>query len=47
MKKYAVTGTLYGAIVFAKTEGEARRMFHRFYNGMSILSVKEISFYPA
>jgi hypothetical protein len=46
MKKYAVTGTLYGAIIYANSEGEARRCFHKFYNGMSILSVKEIFYIP-
>ena len=34
---YAVTGTFHGAIVTAKSEGEARRLFHKRYNGESIL----------
>jgi len=41
MNTYAVTGTFHGSIVYAKTEGEARRAFHKKYNGESILSVKE------
>lgn len=46
MKKvYAVTGTFNGAIVFAKNEGEARRVFHKKYNGESITNVKDISYY--
>ncbi len=43
MKKdliYAVTGTFHGSIVSAKNEGEARSIFHKFYNGESILLVK-------
>jgi hypothetical protein len=44
MKKvYAVTGTFNGSIVLAKNEGEARKMFHKKYNGESILYVKDIS----
>ena len=34
---YAVTGTFHGSIVIAKSEGEARRLFHKRYNGESIL----------
>jgi len=44
-KVYAVTGTFNGSIVFAKNEGEARRVFHKRYNGESILLVKDISNY--
>lgn len=40
MKEYAVTGTLHGSIVYADSEGEARRIFHQHYNGESILSVR-------
>lgn len=40
---YAVTGTKHGAIVTAETIGAARRAFHKFYNGESILSVKQIN----
>lgn len=36
-----VTGTFHGSIVIAKTEGEARRLFHEYYNGESIVSVKK------
>ena len=42
-KNYAVTGTRHGSIVTAISEGEARRIFHKYYNGESILSVKETS----
>ena len=45
MKTYAVTGTFNGSIVVAKNEGEARRVFHKRYNGESILLVKDISTY--
>lgn len=34
-----VTGTFHGSIVYAKTEGDARRIFHKYYNGESILLV--------
>ncbi len=44
-KVYAVTGTFNGSIVFASSEGEARRVFHKKYNGESILLVKDISTY--
>jgi hypothetical protein len=44
MKKiYAVTGTLNGSIIEAINEGEARSIFHKKYNGESILYVKDIS----
>lgn len=46
MKKvYAVTGTFNGAIVVALSEGEARRRFHKKYNGESITHIKDISDY--
>lgn len=45
LKVYAVTGTYHGSIVYAYTEGEARRSFHKQYNGESILVVKDISTY--
>jgi hypothetical protein len=46
MKKiYAVTGTFNGSIVVAINEAEARKMFHKKYNGESILYVKEIGNY--
>jgi hypothetical protein len=46
MKKvYAVTGTFNGSIIFAENEGQARRVFHKKYNGESILIVKDISNY--
>lgn len=36
---YAVTGTFHGSLVEAHSEGEARRIFHRYYNGESITHV--------
>jgi hypothetical protein len=39
-KAYAVTGTFHGSIVFAYSEGAARRAFHKAWNGESILYVK-------
>jgi hypothetical protein len=46
MKKvYAVTGTFNGSIVFASSEGEARRVFHKRYNGESITHIKDITDY--
>ena len=36
---YAVTGTFHGSIIEAETEGEARRIFHKHYNGESITHV--------
>jgi len=43
---YAVTGTFHGSIVYAGSEGDARRTFHRNYNGESILTVKRIYVLP-
>jgi len=43
MNTYAVTGTLHGSIVIADSEGDARRIFHKYYNGESILTVKLLS----
>lgn len=45
MKIFAVTGTFHGSIIKVKSEGEARRTFHTYYNGESILVVKDISNY--
>lgn len=42
---FAVTGTFHGSIVQAESEGEARRIFHKHYNGESILYIKNISHY--
>lgn len=49
MKTFVVTGTYHGAIIYAKTEGEARRLFHKQYNGESIvyLTVKPDGFFYA
>ena len=44
-KFYAVTGTLHGSIIEAINEGQARSIFHKAYNGESILIVKDISNY--
>lgn len=40
MKTFFVTGTYHGSIVIAKTEGEARRAFHRAWGGESIIHIK-------
>lgn len=42
MNTYAVTGTFHGSIVYADSEGDARRTFHKRYNGESILIVKKL-----
>lgn len=41
MKKtiYAVTGTFHGSLIEAGSEGEARLIFHKLYNGESITHV--------
>ncbi len=41
MKTYAVTGTFHGSIIYANSEGEARRIFHDYYNGESITHLEE------
>ena len=38
---WAVTGTFHGSIIEAETEGEARRMLHKHYNGESITHIKK------
>ena len=38
---WVVTGTFHGSIVEAETEGEARRIFHKYYNGESIIHIKK------
>lgn len=43
MKVYAVTGTFHGSIIHCNNEGEARRLFHKTYNGESITHLKDIS----
>lgn len=40
MKAYAVTGTFHGSIVYADSEGAARRAFHKYWNGESIVNIK-------
>lgn len=44
-KLFAVTGTFHGLIIEAATEGDARRAFHRLYNGESIVRLTKIDFY--
>jgi hypothetical protein len=44
---YAVTGTFHGSIVEAESEGEARRMFHKHYNGESITHIRKRGDLPA
>lgn len=38
---WAVTGTFHGSIIEAETEGEARYIFHKYYNGESIIHIKK------
>lgn len=38
---YAVTGTYHGSIIYARSEGDARRAFHKAWNGESITHVKK------
>lgn len=45
MTVYAVTGTYHGALIETFSEGEARRLFHRYYNGESIISVVKKGYY--
>lgn len=45
MRIFALTGTFHGSIVYADTEGEARRLFHKFWNGESIVIQKELKWY--
>ena len=40
---WAVTGTFHGSIIEAYTEGEARRIFHKYYNGESITNIKKLN----
>lgn len=47
MKTYAVTGTFHGSIVEAHSEGDARRAFHKFYNGESIINIRLMGTQPA
>lgn len=44
---YAVTGTFHGSIVKAESEGEARRIFHKYYNGESIINIRKRGNLPA
>lgn len=39
IKIYAITGTLHGSLISALSEGAARRLFHKYYNGESITHV--------
>jgi CheY-specific phosphatase CheX len=45
MKIYAVTGTFHGSIIYSNSEGEARKIFHKFYNGESIIHIKKLDYY--
>ena len=42
---FSVTGTFHGSIVFAESEGEARRIFHKHYNGESITHIRKREFF--
>lgn len=41
LKTFAVTGTFHGSLVEAPSEGDARRLFHKYYNGESILYISQ------
>ena len=42
---WSVTGTFHGAIIFCYSEGEARRIFHKRYNGESIIHMVKRKYY--
>lgn len=42
---YMVTGTFHGSWIEAETEGEARRVFHKQYNGESIIHIVKRDWY--
>lgn len=46
MKIWFVTGTFHGSVVYAKTEGDARRVFHQYYNGESIIHITTKHYWP-
>lgn len=39
-KTFSITGTFHGSIVTAESEGKARKIFHDYYNGESIIHVR-------
>lgn len=41
--RWNVTGTKHGTIIHAKTEGEARKIFHIMFKGESIISCSDTS----
>lgn len=43
---FVVTGTFHGSIVLCHTEGEARRIFHKQWNGESILHIEKQNYLP-
>lgn len=43
LKTFAVTGTFHGSIIYAKSEGDARRAFHEIWNGESIIHIKQLN----
>ena len=45
MNTYLITGTYHGSIVYAPTEGDARRAFHAKYGGESIVHLKCVPYY--
>jgi len=45
LKAFAVTGTFHGSIVYAYSEGDARRAFHKAWNGESIIIIKQSNSY--
>lgn len=47
MNTFLVTGTFHGSIIYANTEGEARKIFHEFWNGESIIHLVKKAGYRA
>ena len=43
MKRWNVTGTKHGIIIYAESEGEARKIFHISFKGESIISCLDTS----
>jgi adenosylmethionine-8-amino-7-oxononanoate aminotransferase len=41
VRLWYVTGTYHGSHIYARSEGDARRAFHRYYNGESIVHIRD------
>lgn len=42
---WAVTGTYHGSLIEASSEGEARRIFHAYWGGESIIHIVKRGYY--